>query len=116
WWLEADHLVSHAQVREATIEGRTYHLDKLDERKALVQAIDARMHNATSVTGREEFLVSLRKALAEPSPQIAEEEEQVTSPLAWTEVREMEESGWVSFGAHTMHHPILACLTDPTEV
>ena len=28
----------------------------------------------------------------------------------------MEESGWVSFGAHTMHHPILSYLTDPQEV
>ena len=28
----------------------------------------------------------------------------------------MEESGWVSFGAHTMHHPILAYLADPAEV
>src|SRR5579864_3571580 len=25
WWLEPDHLVHHAQVSEATIEGRTYH-------------------------------------------------------------------------------------------
>jgi peptidoglycan/xylan/chitin deacetylase (PgdA/CDA1 family) len=28
----------------------------------------------------------------------------------------MEESGWVSFGAHTMHHPILAYLSDSTEI
>ena len=28
----------------------------------------------------------------------------------------MEASGWVSFGAHTMHHPILAYLADPAEV
>lgn len=28
----------------------------------------------------------------------------------------MEESGWVSFGAHTMHHPILAYLSCPEEV
>ena len=28
----------------------------------------------------------------------------------------MEKSGWVSFGAHTLHHPILAYLTDPEEL
>ena len=28
----------------------------------------------------------------------------------------MEASGWVSFGAHTMHHPILACLKDAAEL
>ena len=37
-------------------------------------------------------------------------------PLTWAEVHEMEESGWVSFGAHSMHHPILAYLADPHEV
>jgi len=115
WWLEGNHLVSHAQVSEATIEGRTYHLDNLRERKALAQAIDARVSHAAYITERKEFLVAVRKILAEPSPEIAEEE-QATSPLTWTEVQEMEKSGWVSFGAHTMHHPILAYLTDPAEV
>src|SRR5437868_13789444 len=43
WWQEGDHLVRHAQVSEATIEGRTYHMDKLAERKALAQAINARV-------------------------------------------------------------------------
>ena len=28
----------------------------------------------------------------------------------------MQESGWVSFGAHTMHHPDLGTLVDPAEV
>ena len=37
-------------------------------------------------------------------------------PLTWAQVREMEESGIVSFGAHTMHHPILGYLADPEEV
>ena len=115
WWQEGDHLVRNAQAGEATIEGCTYHLQKLDERKALAQAIFARVFHARSVTEREEFLVATRKALAESSPVIAEEEASATSPLTWAEVREMEESGWVSFGAHTMHHPILAYLTDPAE-
>lgn len=116
WWQEGDRLVARAQVSEATIERRTYHLDRLDERKALAQAIDARVRHAPAVTEREEFLVSVRKALAGSSRVVAEEEESATSPLTWTEVQEMEESGWVSFGAHTMHHPILAYLTDPAEV
>ena len=42
--------------------------------------------------------------------------ESVCKPLTWAEVKKMQESGWVSFGAHTMHHPILACLRDPQEV
>ncbi len=116
WWQEGDHLVRRAQVSEATIEGRTYHLDKLAERKALAQAIDTHVRYVTSVAKREEFLVSVCRALAASSRVIAEKGEQATLPLTWAEVQEMEESGWVSFGAHTMHHPILAYLTDPVEV
>lgn len=114
WWMESDQLVAHAQVKEATIEGRAYHLDSLDERKALAQAIDTRLRHSTSVTEREEFLVSLRKLLAESSPVAAKEK--ASLPLTWAEVQAMEASGWVSFGAHTMHHPILAYLTDSAEV
>jgi peptidoglycan/xylan/chitin deacetylase (PgdA/CDA1 family) len=28
----------------------------------------------------------------------------------------MEQSGWISFGAHTLHHPVLSSLGDPFEV
>lgn len=114
WWQESNYLVSNTQTKEVMIERHTYHLDSLNERKGLAQTIDARVYHATSVAEREEFLVSVRKILAEPSAVIAEDQKAL--PLTWTEVRLMEESGWVSFGAHTMHHPILAYLTDPAEV
>jgi peptidoglycan/xylan/chitin deacetylase (PgdA/CDA1 family) len=113
WWQEPDHLVLHTQVRVATIEGSTYDLSKLAERNTLVQAIDSRLRHAASIAEREEFLVAVRKILAEPS---ANAEEKATLPLTWTEVREMGESECISFGAHTMHHPILAYLADPAEV
>src|SRR6266567_1715912 len=114
WWHEGDYLVSHTQVDEVTIEGCAYHLDKLDERKALVRAIDTRLRHAPSVSEREEFLLSVRKLLVESSAVIANE--QNILPLTWAEVQAMQESGWVSFGAHTLHHPVLAYLTDPAEV
>jgi peptidoglycan/xylan/chitin deacetylase (PgdA/CDA1 family) len=114
WWDEGRHLVSQTQVNEVKVEGRVYHLDRWDERNALAQAIDARVRYATSVSEREEFLVAVRKALAVPS--LVTAQEQATLPLTWREVQEMEESGWVSFGAHTMRHPILAYLRDHAEV
>ena len=113
WWLEADRLVCHAQVDKVTIEGRTYLLEQPEERSALVRTIDARVRYAASVAEREEFLALVREALAVPSSASVEE---ALLPLKWAEVREMEESRWVSFGAHTMHHPILACLKDPAEM
>src|SRR5204862_7418478 len=113
-WREGERLVRRTQVDEVTIEGHIYHLNQPDERKALTQAIDRRLRHAPSVAQREAFLAFVRQALAVPSSRLPQEEPSL--PLKWTQVREMEESGWVSFGAHTMHHPILADLTDPAEV
>src|SRR5260370_28439288 len=94
WWLEADRLVCHAQVDKVTIEGRTYLLEQPEERSALVRTIDARVRYAASVAEREEFLALVREALAVPSSASVEE---ALLPLKWAEVREMEESRWVSF-------------------
>jgi peptidoglycan/xylan/chitin deacetylase (PgdA/CDA1 family) len=114
WWLAGRRFVNVAQVAEATIEGRTYGLNQPKERNALAQVIDDHLRHAVSVAEREAFLVSIHRQMVVPSTVAPEEE--AALPLTWTEVREMEESGYVSFGAHTMHHPILACLTDHAEV
>jgi len=113
-WQEGQRLASRTPVREIAFEGRTYHLDQLKERNLLARAIDFRLCHAKSVAEREAFLTGVREALAVPPSVIVEEESML--PLAWDEIREMKESGWVSFGAHTMHHPMLAKLEDPSEV
>lgn len=114
WWQEGKRLVRRAEVTEVTFEGRTYHLSQSAERDILTRAIDARLRYATSVTEREAFLATMRKALVVPSSVTVEEE--ATLPLTWAEIGKMAESGWVSFGAHTLHHPVLAHLADPAEV
>ena len=114
WWLESDQLAHRTQVKEAVIEGNTYYLENPGERKSLAQAIDSRLRHAGSVAEREAFLEEVRKILRVPPPAIAKEA--IDRPLTWAQVREMESSGWVSFGAHTMHHPILTYLSCPEEV
>jgi peptidoglycan/xylan/chitin deacetylase (PgdA/CDA1 family) len=114
WWQEGERLVSHARASEITIGNRTYHLDNLKDRKGLALAIENRLRFASSIQKREEFLISIREVL-EGSSQLLLEEKAI-SPLSWREVQTMEESVWISFGAHTMNHPILAYLTDPAEV
>lgn len=112
WWEAGDLFVEQAQVDKVTIEGCTYHLGQHEERKALAQVIYARTRHSRSVAEREAFLTLVREELAIPSLILPEEE----AVLNWAEIREMEESGWVSFGAHTMHHPVLAYLKDAVEV
>lgn len=114
WWREGKRLVQRAQVDKVTIAGRTYHLQQPEERKALTQTIDTRLRYANAVAEREAFLRAVREALDVPASVSAEEI--ATLPMTWAQVREMQESGWVSFGGHTMHHPILAYLTNAEEV
>jgi peptidoglycan/xylan/chitin deacetylase (PgdA/CDA1 family) len=117
WWQEPEYLLCHAQVSKVTLEGRTYSLDALEERKALVQSIEARIRHAVSVSEREEFIASMHALLRIPTESSAiTDAEKAALPITWTEAQEMEHSGWVSFGAHTMHHPVLAYLTDLTEL
>lgn len=113
WWLEGRHLANLTQIEKVTIEGYTYQLELPEEREKLVQAIDSHLFHATSVAEREAFLENARQALAVP---LETKEETAVRPLTWAEVQEMGQSGWVSFGAHTMHHPILAYMTDQEEV
>ena len=113
WWEEPQQLLLHARASEATIDGHLYHPGKPGEREALVRAIEARLRLAPSVAEREAFLAAARKALAAPSSTSAEEKPAL--PLSWPEIHAMEESGWVSFGGHTMHHPVLGYLADPSE-
>ena len=114
WWLESKRMVEHTSLQEVTLEGSTYQLDDPEERESLYQMIDAHFHNAKSVAEREAFLIEMRSTLAVPLTFTAEEE--LLLPMNWEQIREMDSSGWVTFGAHTVHHPTLSCLADATEV
>lgn len=113
WWLEGRRLLEQLRVGEEAIAGRGSHAEYPVEQSVSAQAIDTYLYRARSVAEREAFLLSARK-LPAVSPPVAQKK--AALPLTWVEVQEMEESGWVSFGAHTMHHPILAYLTDSAEV
>ncbi len=114
WWGEGQRSVQRAQVDEITLEEHNYHLRQPDERAALGSLINTRLRYARSVAERERFLISVREMLAVPTSIL--EEEIPSLPLSWEQVQEMETSGRVSFGGHTVSHPILAYLSDPAEV
>ena len=113
WWLEGNRLASLTQVEKVKIQEYVYQLERSEEREKLAQTIDDHLRQAQSVAEREEFLSHLYKALM-ISMNTKEQDE--ARPLTWEEIYEMEKSGWVSFGAHTMNHPILVNLTDTEEV
>ncbi|TMC14661.1 MAG: polysaccharide deacetylase family protein, partial [Chloroflexi bacterium] len=111
WW--ADRLIRLAQTSQVSLDGQTYSLDHLEERKALAEVIADRMTTLTSSVDQDQFIASLCEALHVPVAALPEE---APIPLlTWAQVQEMQESGLVSFGAHTRHHPDLAQLVSPIE-
>lgn len=114
WWFEPDYLISHASVSEIMLEGQTYHLNKPEEREALRRTLHTRVRFVSSVHERESFLSEVRQLLGAPDGVTLQEKQKL--PLSWGEMEVMKKSEWISFGSHTMHHPILAYLTDPSEV
>ena len=114
WWLEGRRLVKRAQVEQVIIEGQQYLLNQIKERTRLERAIDTRLRNSASVVEREELLSTIRQSLKVDTFNNVEDE--ASLPLTWAEVHKLEESGLVSFGAHTMYHPILSYLSDSEEV
>ena len=117
WWLADDYLADHARVEKVVAEEQVYHLDRPAERKALAKVIDRRTRHVATVAERETFLAEIQQALETPLPdrQSAGMSDS-TLPANWEEVLEMDRSGLVSIGAHTMHHPLLTYLTDPEEL
>lgn len=117
WWGEGERLVKQTRLNEFTLDDQTYQLQQPESKKALAQSIDARLRTARSVAEREQFLAQVRHDLSIIVPNTCKEGvKDVNIPMTWAEVIKMQESGFVSFGAHTMHHPVLAYLSDPAEV
>ena len=114
WWGEGKRLVNRTPINNVMIEDHHYNLQNVDDRVMLAALIDKRVRYVPSVAKRETFLTSMRTTLAVPSVVLKEEE--ASLPLTWEQVKEMDASEWISFGAHTMHHPILSYLTDHCEM
>ncbi len=120
WWLAAKRLLKQVDGAKVKFDGQTYQLSNPVEWETLRKVIDTRLRYATSVTEREAFLVSLQQELGVSLPVrgmdgIAARDEDAL-PMTWEQMREMEESGFVSFGAHTVNHPVLSALSDQEEL
>ncbi len=115
WWLASDFLLKHTKVEEITIEEKKYNLPA--EHQALAKAIDKRLRLAVSVEKREMFLAQLQATFEVSLPtRVQAGYENTLLPLNWDEIYEMKASGLVTFGAHTMHHPVLGHVRDAEEV
>ncbi len=116
WWLAAAQLVMQLQAEQITLDGQNYQLTCPAGRRDLIKVIDQHARYASSVVEREAFLSHVQQTLGVALPTRSLSTSDTSIPLTWEQLREMEATGWISFGAHTVNHPILAYLTDPEEV
>lgn len=117
WWLAAKRLLKQLNGAKVKFDGQTYQLSNPGERETLLKLIDTRLRYASSVAERETFLASLQQELGTSLPvRDVEKSNEDVLPVTWQQIREMEESGFVSFGAHTVNHPVLSALSDQKEL
>jgi peptidoglycan/xylan/chitin deacetylase (PgdA/CDA1 family) len=116
WWLAAAQLVLQLQVEQITLDGQNYQLTCPTERHDLIKVIDQHARHASSVSERETFLAHVQQELGVALPTRSLNTSDAHIPLTWEQLLEMEATGWISFGAHTVNHPILAYLADSEEV
>ena len=114
WWYETARLARKARVGAATVAGRTYVLGNPRHRRQLAGALYEVTQRCGSVAERESFLARAREML--DVDRETESQDPGARPVTWGEVGAMREGGWTSFGAHTLHHPVLAHLEDPAEL
>jgi peptidoglycan/xylan/chitin deacetylase (PgdA/CDA1 family) len=114
WWQEGKQLVAQTQLQEVEYEGQHFDLRQPKEQAALTEFINMRLRFSCSIVERKNFLGEIRQLLAVSAQ--TTEEEKPELPLTWEQVLEMERSHWITFGAHTMHHPILSCLEEQREL
>ncbi len=110
-----DHVVEKAQVNQAKIDGHTYHLYKLDEQQELAQMIDRQVSTEADEGAQQKYLSRICRELSVPIIAITNSKEASVPMLTWEQVQEMQASGWVAFGGHTLHHPTLARIANPDE-
>jgi peptidoglycan/xylan/chitin deacetylase (PgdA/CDA1 family) len=117
WWLAPGYLVKHTRLENVTLGGKQYRPTRPAEREALLQAIDEGLRHAGSVEEREAFLADAERSMQVPLPRRGgEDRNALDRSVNWTELQEMDQSGLVSFGVHTMHHTVLAYLSDDAEI
>ena len=117
WWFEGQSMARRAHASEVMLDRQVLRLHADNAaRGVLAQYVDDHARHATSVTERETFLSDLREKLELSLQPDERDRDWERLPVNWEQVLAMDNSGWISFGAHTMHHPILSYLTDPIEI
>ena len=117
WWLAPRYLARLTRLQRVELDNREYDLSLDADRDALFAELNRKLLEAPSLEAREGVVSHAEQALGVSLPtRRGGPTDDGTLPATWAELSEMGRSGWVSFGAHTVNHPVLAQLTDGDEL
>lgn len=117
WWLAAKRLLKQIDGSKVKFDGQIYQLVNPVEKEALINTIDKHVRYASSIIERETFLTKLQQELDVSLPtRGGGEDDEGLLPMSWEQLHAMQETGLVSFGAHTVNHPLLSALVDKEEL
>ncbi len=105
WWF--DNLVEKSRLAEITLEDHTYNLQTALGQYELSVSIDERINKCIDQGEKEAYLAWLCEQLQVPDVHM---DQTFTSMMGWKQVQEMQESGLIAFGGHTLHHCTLSTL------
>lgn len=116
WWLEGKRLARQTCISQVELAGRVFDLTQKEQRGMLAQYIDMLARHSSSVADREAFLEMARHTLNVSTDSDERDGNLGQLPMSWAQILEMDKEGCISYGAHTMNHPILAFIANPVEM
>jgi peptidoglycan/xylan/chitin deacetylase (PgdA/CDA1 family) len=105
WWF--DNLVEKSELPEITLEGHTYNLQTAQGQYEFSIYIDEQINRRVEPAEQEAYLSWLCEQLQVPAVHM---DQTFTTMMNWEQVQEMQQSGLVAFGGHTLHHCTLSTL------
>jgi peptidoglycan/xylan/chitin deacetylase (PgdA/CDA1 family) len=112
WWDRAQFICEATSKTQLTVcvggEQRVFKLDSMEARQSAALAISIWCQDA-SQANRSACLANLAK---DAEVELPAKPPQRFAPISWNEARQLEKQGVVSFGPHTVTHPVLSSTTE----
>lgn len=105
WYDQLMYMIGKAKVKEFSLPflpGKTYRVDTVANKKRAFCSL-VRHFKRIEFNEVERKLEIVREKLKVNKEELSKKELMLT----WDEIKEMKDTGLISFGAHTVHHPIL---------
>jgi peptidoglycan/xylan/chitin deacetylase (PgdA/CDA1 family) len=108
WWF--DHLVEKSRKPQVTLDERVFDLSQPHDQLALACLIATQIKRLTTKEEQLAYLKKIGALLSLPEAELADLDGTSVALFNWEQARQMQASGYITFGGHTAHHLTLSHL------